>query len=47
MKASQISDILKDRNQQSRVVDNVMNFFRFKEEATKRNDLHVEPSLLY
>ena len=29
--ATQISDILKDRNQQGKVVNNVMKFFRFKD----------------
>ena len=27
----QVGEILKDRSQQSRVVDNVMNFFRYKD----------------
>lgn len=29
--ATQISEILKDRNQQGKVVNNVMKFFRFKD----------------
>ena len=30
-KSAQIGEILRDRNNQNRVVDNVMNFFKYKE----------------
>ena len=32
-RSAQIGDILRDRGQQNRVVDNVMNFFRYKDPA--------------
>ena len=30
-RSAMIGDILKDRSQQSRIVDNVMNFFKYKD----------------